>query len=264
MTDQQPKAASGADLARQALAGYKATAPRGPVRAVPCRTGRRRDRGPGREPVGIGGLLGSLGTEQGWEISLSAGSITDRWAELAPDLVGRVEPVHFDPERGRLDLRPATHAYAAQLRLLGGQLAKRINDKLGQPTVRTIRVLPVGPIANTPAAAPVRPGVAAPAAPAPVRTRDTACDGYRAALAAIRRPEPSPVDALVAAAIESQARTIAREPEGAFTPAAEARAEEAATNQALRPSEAARRAALAYKRSGATTDTDVRRAFDAA
>lgn len=256
MTDQQPQTAAGADLARQALAAYKAVAPKQGM-SKPRHRARRTDRGSGRDPVGLGGLLGRINAEQGWELSLSAGSITDRWAELCPELVGHVEPVAYDPDRGRLNLRPATHAYAAHLRLLGGQIAKRINDQLGRQVIRTIRPLPVGPITATPAAAaPDRP-----AAERPVRTRDTACDGYKATLAAIRRPEHPTVNPKAAAAIERQNHAMAREPETAFTDAVVA-AEEAAGPQ-LSDSERARQAAIAHKRNGGVT-APVRQVFDVA
>ncbi|MEU8101703.1 DciA family protein [Streptomyces rubiginosohelvolus] len=252
----ESKSAAGADLARQALAAYKATAPKQGA-PKPRHRARRTDRGAGRDPVGLGGLLGCLNAEQGWELSLSAGSITDRWAELCPELVGHVEPAAYDPERGRLDLRPATHAYAAHLRLLGGQIAKRINDHFGRQVVRTIRPLPVGPITATPTAA--APGVTP--VQRPVRTRDTACDGYKEALAAIRRSERFTVNPLAAAAIERQNRAMAREPEDAFTDAVVA-AEEAAGPQ-LSDSERARQAAIAYKHTGGHT-APVRRVFDVA
>ncbi|MFH9235993.1 DciA family protein [Streptomyces globisporus] len=256
MTDQQSKTAAGADLARQALAAYKATAPKhGTPR--PRTRARRADRGAGRDPIGFGGLLNRLNTEQGWDLQLSAGSITDRWAELCPELVGHVEPAAYDPERGRLDLRPATHAYAAHLRLLGGQIAKRINDQLGRQVVRTIRPLPVGPITATPTAA--APGPAP--VQRPVRTRDTACDGYKEALSAIRRPDRPTVNPLAAAAIERQNRAMAREPEDAFTDAVVAA--EALAGPHLSDSERARQAAIAYKHTGDTT-APVRQVFDVA
>ncbi|MDX3343469.1 DciA family protein [Streptomyces sp. ME02-6979.5a] len=254
MTEQ--KTAAGADLARQALAAYKATAPKHGT-PKPRHRARRTDRGAGRDPVGLGGLLGRLNTEQGWELSLSAGSITDRWAALCPELVGHVEPVAYNPDRGRLDLRPATHAYAAHLRLLGGQIAKRINDQLGRQVVRSIRPLPVGPITAIPAAAaPGRPTVQR-----PIRTRDTACDGYKETLAAIRRPEKPTVNPKAAAAIERQNQAMAREPEGQFADAVVA-AEEAAGPQ-LSDSERARQAAITYKHTGGA-DAPVRQVFDVA
>ncbi|MFF7631518.1 DciA family protein [Streptomyces cyaneofuscatus] len=254
----EPKTAAGADLARQALAAYKATAPKQGA-PKPRQRVRRTDRGAGRDPVGLGGLLGRLNTEQGWELSLSAGSITDRWAELCPELVGQVEPVAYDAERGRLDLRPATHAYAAHLRLLGGQIAKRINDQLGRQVIRTIRPLPVGLLTTEPTRAAAAPAPAP--VQQPVRTRDTACDGYKETLAAIRRAEHPTTNPRAAAAIERQNQAMAREPETAFTDAVAA-AEELAGPQ-LSDSERARQAALAHKRNGGHT-APVCRVFDVA
>lgn len=255
----RPKTAAGADLARQALAAYKVTAPRHGA-PKPRNRARRADRGAGRDPVGLGGLLGHLNAEQGWELQLSAGSITDRWAELCPELVGHVEPIAYDPERGRLDLRPATHAYAAHLRLLGGQIAKRINDHLGRQVIRSIRPLPVGPLTATPARTAAATPASAPVQ-SPVRTRDTACDGYKEALAAIRRAERPTTNPLAAAAIERQNQAMAREPEGAFTDAVAA-AQEAAGPQ-LSDSERARQAAIAHKHNGGHT-APLRRLFDVA
>lgn len=245
MTD---KTASGKDLARQALAAYKATAKTAPVgKPKPRRT--KRDRGPGRDPVGLGGVLGTISTEQGWELSLEGGSILDQWATLCPDLVGRAEPVAYDAEHGRLDLRPASPAYATQLRLFGGQLCKRVNDKMGQGLVRSIRVLPVGALSSEESSS--RPAAAAPAAavdPGPVKTRDTASDGYKATLAAVRRASPRTVDPRVLEAMHAQEQTAAREPETAF--AQTVAAMEDLTPVALDDAEQIRKAAIARKYSG--------------
>ncbi|MFG2540719.1 DciA family protein [Streptomyces sp. NPDC048511] len=257
MTD---KTASGKDLARQALAAYKATAKTAPTSKPKLRQ-IKRNRGPGREPVGLGGILGNISTEQGWELSLEGGSILDQWATLCPDLAGRAEPVAYDAERGRLDLRPASPAYATQLRLFGGQLCKRVNDKVGQDVVRSIRVLPVGALSNEESSN--RPGVATPAAavdPGPVKTRDTASDGYKATLAAVRRAAPRTVDPRVLEAMRAQEQTAAREPETAF-------AQTVAAMQDLAPApvdtaEQIRQAAIARKYGAG--DQTVRTAFGAA
>ncbi|WP_399559186.1 DciA family protein (plasmid) [Streptomyces sp. NBC_00873] len=252
---------SGADLARQALAAYKSTARPG-TQPKPRTRLRRADRGTGRDPVGLGALLGRISAEQGWEASLSAGSIVDQWADLCPQFVGRIEPAHYDPERRVLELRPCSPAYAAQLRLLGGQLAKQINDKLGSDVVRAIRPLPVGAITTTPTDRPaVDPAPAA--SPAPARPRTPPPAGYQAARAAIR-PTSSSVDARVVEAMERQAHAMLREPETAFTDAAVARQEleEAAATQNPDPLLASIQAALAYKHAGA--DKPIRRAFDVA
>jgi predicted nucleic acid-binding Zn ribbon protein len=257
MTD---KTASGKDLARQALAAYKATAKTSPAtKPKPRRI--KRDRGPGRDPVGLGGILGNISTEQGWELSLEGGSILDQWATLCPDLVGRAEPAAYDAELGRLDLRPASPAYATQLRLFGGQLCKRVNDKAGRDVLRSIRVLPVGALSSEESSR--RPAPATPAAvvdPGPVKTRETASDGYRATLAAVRRAAPRTVDPRVLEAIARQDHDAPREPETAF--AATVAAMQDLAPAAVDTAEQTRQAAIARKYGAA--DKTVRTAFGAA
>ncbi|WP_331746687.1 DciA family protein [Streptomyces sp. NBC_00842] len=250
MTGQQQ---SGKDLARQALAAYKSTA-RPSAQPKPRTRVRRAGRGTGRDPVGLGALLGHISAEQGWEASLSAGSIVDQWADLCPQFVGRIEPVHYDPERRVLELRPCSPAYAAQLRLLGGQLAEQINDQLGSEIVRAIKPLPVGAITATPTDRPAADPASA-AIPAPAKPRTPPPPGYQAARAAIRPTASSSVDARVVEAMERQATAMLREPEDAFT-------EEAAATENPDPLLASIQAALAYKHAGA--DKPIRRAFDVA
>ncbi|MFE5026294.1 DciA family protein [Streptomyces sp. NPDC056656] len=205
MSDQPT--ASGADLARQALAHYKATAQTKPAGGPGNgrRTTRRRLRpGDGRDPVGLGAVLKGSSIDASWDASLSGGSIVDQWASLCPQYATTVQPVAYDADRGRLDLRPATQAYAAQLRLLGGQLAKQINDKMGCDVVRSIRVLPVAALTTgTPATAQQTP---TPQSQAPVRTRETASPGYRhdLELALAHRPEHAPTVPLLREALERQ------------------------------------------------------------
>ncbi|WP_331763198.1 DUF721 domain-containing protein (plasmid) [Streptomyces sp. NBC_01369] len=259
-TPQQP--AAGQDLARLALAQYKAstktTKVTGPARRLrtAARAGSRRD------PAGLGAVLVSMTGDLGWQPGVEGGGILERWPELCPQYVGRIEPVHYDTERRVLELRPCSPAYAAQLRLLGGQLAKQINDKVGSEVVRAIRPLTVGQISTTAAD---RPATASqPAAAAPVKTRDTASPGYQAALSAIRPKTPSTPDARVVEAMQRQARAMLREPEIAFADAVVARQEleEAAANETSDPLLASIQAAMAYKHGG--VDQPVRRAFDVA
>ncbi|MFE3381687.1 DciA family protein [Streptomyces anulatus] len=256
MTDQP---ASGADLARLAFQAARSAAKTRPTTKPQLRTARPI-RGERRDPAGLGSVIGNLTTELGWDGGMNGGSILERWPDLCPQYVGHIEPVHYDPQAGRLDLRPASPAYATQLRLLGGQLCKQINDKAGQNLVRSVRVLPPGPITAQPTQATSAPG--RPTVERPVRTRDTACDGYKEALAAIRRAEQPPTDPKVAAAREEQIRTAAREPEAAFAPVVAA-AEEEAVGPQLSDSERARQAAIAHKRAGGHT-APVRRVFDVA
>ncbi|MEW2402091.1 DciA family protein [Streptomyces sp. NPDC046862] len=258
--------ASGADLARQALAAYKATARNQPTQAPKKpRRSSRPARGEGRDPQGLGHILGRLTAEQGWDNAVAGGSVLDRWTELCPQYAGCVEPAAYDEQRGRLDLRPASHAYASQLRLLGGQLAKQINDKMGRPVVRTIRVLPPGNLTST-------PRTAAPTQPEPeasVRTRETASDGYRQtiALALDNRPAPRPTDPYVAEAIARQEAALraGRQHDDEHQEAV-AEQERLERSAGPRPGsvEASISAAIAYKRREAAGLNVPRRAFDVA
>ncbi|MFJ4473188.1 DciA family protein [Streptomyces sp. NPDC089424] len=205
---------SGMDLARLALKNARAAAPKnpstGPARS---KTKRTRRTGSGRDPVNLAAAITALGADVPMDAGLAGGSILDQWPTLCPQYAEHVQPVHYDETRGRLDLRPASHAYFTQLQLLGGQLAKQINDKMGRPVVRSIRVLPVGRI-TTPQAAPV-PEASEPEAP--VKTRESASPGYRATLEAVlqHRPERQPTDPYMLEAIarqEAAARTN-RQPE---------------------------------------------------
>ena len=266
---------AGADLARSILnahrdaaraAGNMPTAAGNP----PVKTPRRRHRGGiGRDPVSFAAVVQGLTrtlTPDAAGSGLDGGNIITQWAALCPQYAGRVEPAHYDPQRGRLDLRPSSHAYAAQLRLLNGQLAKQINDKIGRPVVRTIRVLPPGALTTGAAPAPV-PETETAAPKPPVKTRDMASPGYRATLAAVfaNRPERTPPPGVWEAEQRQDAALRAhREPESVH-------AERVAFWAEARPglpepgsAEASHRAALARKRREAAGLTEPRRAFDAA
>ncbi|GAA0500807.1 DUF721 domain-containing protein [Streptomyces olivaceiscleroticus] len=209
---------SGKDLARLALARYKATAKTAPAtKATGRRNSRKRVRaqyGDGRDPIGLGAVLDQLKTDEEWKTGVAAGSLTDQWPELCPELVGKVAPERFDPATGRLDLRPASPAFATQLRLLGQQLVGRLQSK-GAP-VRSIRVLSPGRIQTAAATSAVLEE--RPAEPGPVKTREVASAGYRAALAAHQahavtdHGDPQMLAAIAAAAARPP---LLREPEPA-------------------------------------------------
>ncbi|GGS96823.1 DciA family protein [Streptomyces violaceus] len=257
---------SGKDLARQALIAYKATARTAPT-STPARPKRKRTLRPGdgRDPVSLATAIANLGADVPLESGVAGGSVIDQWPTLCPQYADTVQPVAYDPARSRLDLRPANYAVASGLRLLGGQLAKQINDKMGKPIVRTIRVLPVGNVTAPAATADSAPASAAPEAP--VKTRETAHPGYRAALdaALAHRPERQPGNPYVAeaAARQEAALRAKREPESAHRDAMW-ELDRLASAQVDR-SEAVRRAALARKRQEQTGTAHMpRRAFDVA
>lgn len=176
-------AASGADLARMALAAARANAKTAPAPAAKkTRRGPRPARGEGRDPQGLATILGKLQAEQGWDAGLNGGNLLDQWATIAPtELATTVQAVAYDPDRGILELRPASPAYATQIRLFQQQLVAHLNRQLGKPAVRSIRVLAPGGDQRTTAEA-LEPET--PAAPVgPVKTRDNAHPGYQTTLA---------------------------------------------------------------------------------
>ena len=225
---------------------------------MPKTSTRRPVRGERRDPAGLGHVLAAVSGELGWQAGVQGGDLLEQWPDLCPQYVGRVEPAHFDPRAGRLDLRPSSPAYAANLRLLGGQLCKTINDKVGQEVVRSIRVLAVGPVSGEPLPQYAQPPAAA-VDLGPVKTRETACAGYKATLAAIRRPEPRTVNPRVLEAIARQDQDATREPETAF--AATVAAMEDLAPTPVRESERSRLAALAFKNN---STPGLRNAFGAA
>lgn len=258
--------ASGADLARQALAAARANAKNTPTQA-PKKTRRtmRVHRGQHGDPQGLGNILGKLTAEQGWDDSLGGGNLIDQWATIAPtELATTVQPVGYDAERGILELRPSSPAYATQVRLFQQQLAKHLNTQLGRPAVRTIRVLAPGAATAADLPEPEQPKTM----DAPVKTRDTASPGYRAALEAAlaHRPDRQPNNPYVA---EADARQVAamrahRQPETDHQDAVWAQADaEQKAGPAPGSMEASERAARAYARRTAG-GRDLPRAFDVA
>lgn len=182
---------TGVDLARVALAAAKKAAKERGAHTSAKRTVKRRPaaRGNGRDPMGLGGALAQLVTERGWETPAVGGSVMDQWSAItSPEIADNLRPVAFDQRTGRLDLVPATNAWATQARLTSAQLIRQANTAVGTEAVRQIRVLAAG--SRTPATAETTAESSPPAQRGEIRTRETASAGYRQALAAIA-PTPA-------------------------------------------------------------------------
>ncbi|NUK73357.1 DUF721 domain-containing protein [Streptomyces lunaelactis] len=67
--------------------------------------------------------------------------VVAQWDAIAPELAHGLTPVTFDPSTGALVLRPASPAWATQIRLLGSKIISRLNECLAAETVQTIRLL---------------------------------------------------------------------------------------------------------------------------
>ncbi|MFD5513912.1 DciA family protein [Streptomyces sp. NPDC127051] len=216
---------SGIDLARvalnQAREAAKTRSTSGSTRKSkrqPRASSLRRD---GREPTGFAAVLQGLLADRAWDIPASGGGVLGQWPDIADavtaNLSGHVTAEAFNAEKGQLDLRPDSPAYATQLRLLSARIIAAANDAIGTQAVRTIRILAIGksavPEPRTTATAP-----AAAAGPeAPVRTRDMAPEGFHRALAAhhaVPRTRGVPLD--IAEAAARQARVLRELSEWAF------------------------------------------------
>lgn len=211
----------------------------------------------GRDPQTFATVLERLGAEQSWTAGVSGGGILSRFTDLCPQFEGRVIAVAWHADRGRLDLRPGSHAYATNLRLLGGQLRQQINTKLGHDTVQEIGILPVaslGPTTATP-----DPGPSAPAAP-PVRTPAPPSAGYLRAMAAHHehRGDPTPTTEFaqrIATARACQdaaltARRLPPEEHAEYLAQLELQQQKAQRQRPLTGIEASIRAAQQYARTG--------------
>ncbi|MEU7281369.1 DciA family protein [Streptomyces sp. NPDC045431] len=146
---------SGVDLARVALRAAKEQAKaRGAAaqqkkqarRGGGLRSGARAD---GRDPLPLGAAINRLITERGWETPAAVGGVMGRWPQIVgEDLAKHCVPLRYDedPEERVLTVQCDSTAWATQLRLLAPRLVARLNEDLGQGTVRVIKVLgPGGP-----------------------------------------------------------------------------------------------------------------------
>ncbi|MFG3142434.1 DciA family protein [Streptomyces sp. NPDC048211] len=201
---------SGVDLARVALrAAMEAARKNGASQKAKKkpRTGTavRRD---GREPMGLGAAIGALVTERAWELPAAGASLRERWAAIAPELAGHVAAVSYDPDSGQLTVCPESSAWATKARLEQARVIAAANKAAGRTVVRALRVLAPGAV-PAPGPADVAPADPAPAPTGPAKSRETACEGYRRALAAHQEAAvPSRVDPGIAEAVERQNRAM--------------------------------------------------------
>jgi predicted nucleic acid-binding Zn ribbon protein len=102
------------------------------------RRGRRED--PQPLAAAIDGLLG----DQGWRTAAAVGSVFGRWEQIVgPEVAAHTRPDRFGD--GELLVIADSTAWATQVRLLAATLVRRLNEELGNGTVR--RVVVRGPAA---------------------------------------------------------------------------------------------------------------------
>lgn len=140
---------SGLDLARsvaRSLArGPKAVRRSGRrVRTDPKSSGAHPD---DRDPQTLDATLGRLIAEQGWGSDVRVHGVFSRWdAMVGRDVAQHVRPVSYVREDsdagpgGRLVVKTDSTAWATQMRLLAPTVVRRLNQELGDGTVRVIDV----------------------------------------------------------------------------------------------------------------------------
>lgn len=92
-----------------------------------------------RDPQTVDATVGRFVSEQGWETELRVHGVFSRWEGI----VGREVGQHVRPESfadGRLVVRTDSTAWATQMKLLAGEVVRRLNEVLGEGTVQTIDV----------------------------------------------------------------------------------------------------------------------------
>ncbi|MEV4441246.1 DciA family protein [Streptomyces sp. NPDC049577] len=106
------------------------------------RSGARAD---GRDPLPLGSAINRLITERGWEKPAAVGGVMGRWPQIVgPEVALHCAPQKYDEDARVLTVLCDSTAWATQLRLLAPQLVARLNDDLGQGTVKMIKVLGPG------------------------------------------------------------------------------------------------------------------------
>jgi predicted nucleic acid-binding Zn ribbon protein len=146
------------DAAQAALNRMReAAAARGEVRRAAPRAGgshkQRAARGTrgfsqfhttGRDPLGLGKVVGRLVAERGWTSPVAVGSVMAQWATLVgPEIAAHCTPESFTDTT--LQVRCDSTAWATQLRLLSASLLEKFRNDLGDGVVTSIQVL--GPAA---------------------------------------------------------------------------------------------------------------------
>jgi predicted nucleic acid-binding Zn ribbon protein len=129
-------------LAADALAAAKADAKsrgdypeRAGVPAASTATKRARRDDPQLLTSAIGGLLDS----NGWQQQAAMGSVFGRWPQIVgADLAAHTRPDSFAD--GELAVIADSTAWATQVRLLAPMLVRRLNEEVGDGSVRRVKV----------------------------------------------------------------------------------------------------------------------------
>ncbi|MEP6842162.1 MAG: DciA family protein [Pseudolysinimonas sp.] len=96
--------------------------------------------GVGREPTGLGDVLGSLSATMGWDSPIARAQLLADW----PGIVGAETAAHAEPvgiEDGILTVRCDSTAWAQQLRTMRSAVAVRIAEKHAAAGIESVRFI---------------------------------------------------------------------------------------------------------------------------
>lgn len=97
---------------------------------------------PGRDPKGLGDVLGALMKQAGWAPHLAREDLVRQWGDVAgTETAAHTRPVAL--ERGILTVQCDSTAWAKQLRLMRAQIVTRIGERYPEAGVEDVRF--VGP-----------------------------------------------------------------------------------------------------------------------
>ena len=115
-----------------------------PARGTGTPAGFSQFHATGRDPLGLGKVVGRLVAERGWSSPVAVGSVMAQWATLVgPEISAHCTPESFTDTT--LHVRCDSTAWATQLRLLSISLLEKFRTELGDGVVTSIQVL--GPAA---------------------------------------------------------------------------------------------------------------------
>jgi predicted nucleic acid-binding Zn ribbon protein len=133
----QPGVPAGGEPGSAADVGSGAADPAQSVSpAAPPRYRRRPRRD---DPQPLNSAIEGLIEENGWRLAAATGSVFGRWAQIVgPELAAHTRPEGLAD--GELTVTADSTAWATQVRLLAGQLVRRLNAELGDGSVKRVKV----------------------------------------------------------------------------------------------------------------------------
>jgi predicted nucleic acid-binding Zn ribbon protein len=140
---------SGLDLARaiaRSLAGVRRAGRRAGPRKRPVDPTFSGAHPDDRDPQTLDATIGRLISEQGWATDVRLHGVFARWdAIVGSEVAQHCKPETFDEEQAKLVVRTDSTAWATNLRMLAPTVVRRLNEELGDGTVKVVDVL--GPTA---------------------------------------------------------------------------------------------------------------------